>query len=105
MTKVVLPFIRRSIPSCTSVSVRVSMEEVASSRISTGGIGHSRPGNGQKLPLALAQVCPVPCENGLIAVRQTLDKIVGIGQLGGSHTFPIGGVQPSISDIVHNRFL
>ena len=37
ITKVVRPFIRASMPSCTSFSVRVSMEEVASSRIMTGG--------------------------------------------------------------------
>ena len=37
ITKVVRPAISRSIPCCTSASVRVSMEEVASSRISTGG--------------------------------------------------------------------
>ena len=37
MTKAVRPFIRASMPSCTSASVRVSMEEVASSRIMTGG--------------------------------------------------------------------
>ena len=37
MTKVVRPYIRPSMPCWTSISVRVSMEEVASSRISTGG--------------------------------------------------------------------
>lgn len=37
ITKVVLPFIRRSIPCCTNVSVLVSIEEVASSKINTGG--------------------------------------------------------------------
>ena len=37
MTKVVRPYMRPSMPCCTSISVRVSMEEVASSRISTGG--------------------------------------------------------------------
>ena len=37
ITKVVLPFISLSIPSCTMRSVRVSIELVASSRISTGG--------------------------------------------------------------------
>ncbi len=32
------------------------MEEVASSRIKTGGISHCGPGNGQKLTLSLGQV-------------------------------------------------
>lgn len=37
MTKVVRPFMRASMPACTSFSVRVSMEDVASSRMSAGG--------------------------------------------------------------------
>ena len=37
MTNTVRPAIRESIPCSMSFSVRVSMEEVASSRISTGG--------------------------------------------------------------------
>ena len=37
ITKEVLPDISASIPFCTSFSVLVSIEDVASSRISTGG--------------------------------------------------------------------
>ena len=37
MTNTVLPFISSSIPPCTRASVLVSMLDVASSRISTGG--------------------------------------------------------------------
>ena len=37
MTNTVRPFISESMPFCTSASVRVSMEDVASSRIMTGG--------------------------------------------------------------------
>ena len=37
MTNTVLPSINASIPLCTMASVRVSMEEVASSMIITGG--------------------------------------------------------------------
>ena len=37
MTNTVLPFMSASMPRCTSSSVRVSMELVASSRIMTGG--------------------------------------------------------------------
>ena len=68
MTKVVRPAMRRSIPAWTRASVRVSMEEVASSRISTGRVGHRRPGNGQQLPLALDEVGPVAGEQGVVPV-------------------------------------
>ena len=44
ITKVVLPLISLSIPSCTSFSVLVSMELVASSRIRTGGSATASPG-------------------------------------------------------------
>ena len=37
ITNTVRPFIKASMPACTSASVWVSMEEVASSRIMTGG--------------------------------------------------------------------
>ena len=37
MTNTVRPFIKASMPDCTMASVRVSMEDVASSRIMTGG--------------------------------------------------------------------
>ena len=37
MTNTVRPYIRASMPCWTMASVRVSMEEVASSRIITGG--------------------------------------------------------------------
>ena len=37
MTNTVRPFINESIPACTIASVRVSILEVASSKINTGG--------------------------------------------------------------------
>ena len=52
MTKVVLPFINWSIPCCTSFSVRVSMELVASSRMSAGGSAIAA--------LAMAKSCLCP---------------------------------------------
>ena len=37
ITNTVRPFMRLSMPACTTSSVRVSMDEVASSRIMAGG--------------------------------------------------------------------
>ena len=54
MTNTVRPAIRRSMPSCTMRSVRVSMELVASSRISTGGSATAAR--------AMASSCRWPCE-------------------------------------------
>ena len=70
MTKTVRPYIRLSMPCCTMASVRVSMEEVASSRIMHRRIGHRRPGNGQQLPLALGEVGAVAGEHGVVPIGQ-----------------------------------
>ena len=55
MTKTVLPFIKASIPACTIRSVRVSIEEVASSKISAGGLA--------TVARAIANNCLWPCDN------------------------------------------
>ena len=54
MTKTVRPFISASMPRCTSDSVRVSMELVASSRIMTGGSATAAR--------AMESSCRCPCE-------------------------------------------
>ena len=54
MTNDVLPFISLSMPSCTIRSVRESMDEVASSRIRTGGSAIAA--------LAIASSCLWPCD-------------------------------------------
>ena len=45
-------------------------------------IGHSGPGNGDQLPLTLRQAATVVGQLCIIALGQTGDEIVGIGQLG-----------------------
>ena len=45
-------------------------------------VGHRRPGDGQQLPLALAEVGAVAGEQGVVAVGQTADEVVGVGQPG-----------------------
>ena len=54
MTNTVLPSISASIPFCTRYSVRVSMEDVASSRMSTGGFATATR--------AIESSCFCPCE-------------------------------------------
>ena len=66
------------------------------------GIGHRRPGNGQQLPLSLAQVGAVTGEHGIIPVGQAADEAVGVGQLGRSNALLITCLQIAVSDIVHH---
>ncbi len=65
-------------------------------------IGHRGPGNGKQLPLALAQVGAVAVQHGVVAVGQTADKAVSVGQLGRGDALLIGGVQTAVADILHN---
>ena len=81
-------------------SVRVSMELVASSRISTGGSATARAGNGQQLPLAPVRVCPVACQQSVVAVRKMFDERVGARQLRRSRHLCVGGVQFAVADVV-----
>ena len=65
-------------------------------------IGHGRTGNGDQLTLALRKACAVAGELGVIALGQTGDEIVGIGQLGGLDALFICGIQLAVTDILHN---
>lgn len=67
-----------------------------------GRVGHSGPGNGQQLPLALGQVGAVALQGGVIAIGQTGDEVVSAGQLGGGNAFLVGGVQTAIADVFHH---
>ena len=100
MTNTVRPAIRESMPFSMSFSVRVSMEEVASSRISTGGSDTAASGNGQQLALALAETAAVPGDDGLVPLGQVADEGVGIGQPGRRPDLLIGGVQLPVADVV-----
>ena len=102
MTNTVLPLIRLSIPFWTIASVRVSMLEVASSRISTGGLAMAAPGNGQKLPLSLGELLSVSAEHGVISLRKSLNKLIRVGQFRCRVNFLIGSVQFSVPDIFHD---
>ena len=62
--------------------------------------GDGRPGDGQKLPLPLGEVAPVPVEHGLIAVRQLADEGVRVGDPGGLPHLLVRGVQAAVADVV-----
>ena len=66
-------------------------------------IGDRSPGNGQQLTLALAQIGAITGKHGLIAVRQTADKSVGVGQLSRLDAFFVSGIQLAVTDVIHHR--
>ena len=67
------------------------------------GIGHCRPGNGDELPLTLAQPRAVAGEHGVVALRQPGDEVVGVGQLCRLDAFLLRGIQLAVTDVVHHR--
>ena len=67
------------------------------------GIGNRGAGNGQQLALPLRQVCTVVGQHGVVAIGQTLDKAIGIGQLCGGNALLIGGIQAAVADVLHDR--
>ena len=74
-------------------SVRVSMEEVASSRISIGGERQHHAGDAQKLLLALADAAAVLADHRVVACGQTADEAVGVGGFGGGDDFLLRGIR------------
>ena len=69
----------------------------------TGRICHSGTGNGQQLTLTLAQVSAVTGQHRLVAIRQTADKPICIGQLGSGNALVIRSIQPTVADVIHHR--
>ena len=89
-------------PSWTSFSVRVSMEEVRLVQNQHRRVRHCGTGNGQQLPLSLGEVGAVSGQHGVVAVRQPADKAIGIGKLCCGDALLIGGIQSSVADILHH---
>ena len=90
-------------PSWTSASVRVSMEEVASSRISTGGSATAARAMASSWRWPWLRLAAVAGEHGVVAVGQAADEAVGVGQLGGGDALLVGGVQAAVADVLHHR--
>ena len=70
----VRPSMRLSMPCCTWASVRVSIEEVASSRIIAGGSATAARAIDQELRLPLRQVRAVTCQHRVVAVGQATNE-------------------------------
>ena len=63
-------------------------------------VGHRRTGDGEQLALALGQAGTAAGNHRIVAVRQHIDKAVGIGQLGRGVDLLIGGIQLAVADVL-----
>ena len=68
-----------------------------------GGIHQQRPGNGQALALTAGKPQAGLAQVGLVAVGQLLDKVVGMGGLGGGLHLGVAGAGFAVADIVRHR--
>ncbi|OQA95033.1 MAG: hypothetical protein BWY25_02588 [Chloroflexi bacterium ADurb.Bin222] len=67
------------------------------------GIGQHRAGDGEQLPLSLAEVAAALRELRLIALRQSVNEAIGVGELRRGDHLLVGGVQPPVADVFHDR--
>ena len=66
------------------------------------GICHSCPCNSQQLALSLREAGAISGKHGIIAIRQTADKAVCIGQAGSGNALLIRSIQPAVADILQH---
>ena len=64
------------------------------------GIGDRCARNRDQLALTLGQVCTVVGEHGVIALGQTADELVGVGQLCCDLDLLVGRIQTAIADVL-----
>ena len=84
-----------------SFSVRVSTDDVASSRMRTGAPRRPRA-QWRRAAADLTEVCAVGIEHGVIALRQMRDEIVRVGDLRRADAVLIRRVQPAVADVFHH---
>lgn len=60
------------------------------------------PGNGQTLALAAGKGGAILTDDGLVALRQLLDKVVAVGSFGGSDDVRIRGILAAYTNILHH---
>ena len=63
-------------------------------------VGYRRAGDREQLTLALRQAAAVPVNYGIVAVRQTADKVIRTRQLSRRHDFLVRCIQIAVADVV-----
>ena len=66
-------------------------------------VRNCRAGDGKQLPLALAQVCAVRGEHGVISLGQVGNEEVRVGELRSCLHFFIRRIQPAVTDVFAHR--
>ena len=66
-------------------------------------IGHGGTRDGEKLTLPCAEVTAVAGYLRVVPIRQALDEVMGRDELGRLDAFLVGGVEPSVADVLHHR--
>jgi len=64
------------------------------------GVEQQRAGDGQALALAAGQVGALLAKDGVVALGQADDEIMGIGQPGGGDRFLAAGLLAAVGDVV-----
>lgn len=67
------------------------------------GVGHHHAGDGEQLALALAEVAAPFGEQGVVAVGQAQDEVVGVGALGGFDAVGFAGFEAGVAQVVQHR--
>ena len=99
----VRPWRSRAIAFCTSTSVRVSTEDVASSRIRIAGSAQERPRDRDQLLLAGRDVGRLVVEHRVVAVGQRAHEVVDVGRPRGGEDLLVGGVRRAVGDVLPDR--
>ena len=68
-----------------------------------GRVGNRRSRYRQQLPLTLRKVGSVVGQHRVIAVGKSGNEIVGVGDSRRGINFFVGGGEPTVTDILHNR--
>lgn len=99
MTNTVLPSMSWSIPFSISASVLVSTEDVASSRISTGGSATAARAIARSWRWPWERLGSVGGQHRVVAVRQTADEGIRIRNFGRMFNFFLRGIEFSKTDV------
>ena len=68
-----------------------------------GWIGQDGAGDRKELALPLAEVAGTLAQVRLVSLGKLADEVIRIGHFGRPDAFFIGGIQPSVADVLHHR--
>ena len=66
-------------------------------------IGQNGAGDGQQLPLPLAQVAAALRKLRVVTLGQAADELVRVRQFGGGNDLFVGSIEPPVADVLCHR--